>query len=95
MHGARAGRYEAQHLAEWLCEHWGRPARRALASWTDHPELGAAAAELLNHTPAPPEQPVALRVLGETRARPGEKLRLAIDPTKLHLFEPDSEKAIH
>jgi len=35
------------------------------------------------------------RVLGETRARPGEKVRLAIDPTKLHLFEPDSQKAIH
>jgi multiple sugar transport system ATP-binding protein len=35
------------------------------------------------------------RVLGETRARAGEKVRLAVDPTKLHLFEPDSEKAIH
>jgi hypothetical protein len=35
------------------------------------------------------------RVLGELRARAGEKVRLAIDPTKLHLFEPDSEKAIH
>jgi multiple sugar transport system ATP-binding protein len=68
-------------------------------------------AERYLHFPAPPQNAVPsipigdaqdvagdrmiARVLGETRAREGEKVQLAIDPTKLHLFEPDSEKAIH
>jgi multiple sugar transport system ATP-binding protein len=35
------------------------------------------------------------RVLGEVRACEGQRVQLAIDPAKLHLFEPDSEQAIH
>ena len=35
------------------------------------------------------------RVLGEVRAREGQPVQLAIDPAKLHLFEPGSEQAIH
>jgi DNA-binding SARP family transcriptional activator len=67
VYGARADRYETVHLAGWLSEHWGRPAREALASRAEHPTRGSAARELLARTPAPPEQPTALRMLGETR----------------------------
>ncbi|MDJ0770602.1 MAG: BTAD domain-containing putative transcriptional regulator [Ilumatobacter sp.] len=67
VYGAHAGRYEAGRLAAWLCEHWGRPARDALARWIEHPALGAAARELRARTPTPPDQPVAVRLLGETR----------------------------
>jgi multiple sugar transport system ATP-binding protein len=35
------------------------------------------------------------RVLGEVRASEGQPVQLAIDPAKLHLFEPGSEQAIH
>lgn len=67
LYGTRAERYEALHLAGWLCEHWGRPARTVLSSWSDHPVMGAAAREVLARTPAQPDQPTALRMLGETR----------------------------
>ena len=34
------------------------------------------------------------RVSPESEAREGEQMRLVIDPTKVHLFDPESEKAI-
>ncbi|MEM7023619.1 MAG: sn-glycerol-3-phosphate ABC transporter ATP-binding protein UgpC [Pseudomonadota bacterium] len=35
------------------------------------------------------------RVLGDVHAKEGQELQLEIDPSKLHLFAPDSEEAIH
>ena len=34
------------------------------------------------------------RVSPESEAREGEQMRLVIDPTKVHLFDPETEKAI-
>jgi multiple sugar transport system ATP-binding protein len=34
------------------------------------------------------------RVAAESTAKEGEKMRLVIDPSKVHLFDPESEKAI-
>jgi hypothetical protein len=34
------------------------------------------------------------RVSAESRAHRGEKMRLAIDASKIHLFDPESEETI-
>ena len=34
------------------------------------------------------------RVSPESTAKEGEQIRLVIDPTKVHLFDPETEKAI-
>jgi multiple sugar transport system ATP-binding protein len=34
------------------------------------------------------------RVAAESTAKEGEMMRLVIDPSKVHLFDPESEKAI-
>lgn len=64
LYATRSGRQEGRRLATWLCEHWQRPARAALASWTDHDVVGEAARDVLAHTPTPPTQTVRIRVLG-------------------------------
>ena len=64
LYGTRSGRQEGRRLAAWLCEHWQRPARAALASWTEHDVLGEAARDVLAHTPTPPGQSIRITVLG-------------------------------
>ena len=34
------------------------------------------------------------RVAAESTAKEGEMIRLVIDPSKVHLFDPETEKAI-
>jgi DNA-binding SARP family transcriptional activator len=67
IHGVRAQRYEAQHLATWMCEHWGRNTRDSIAAFVDDERLGSAARELLARTPAPPDHPVEIAMIGEMR----------------------------
>lgn len=66
LHGVRAGRHEGRLLAAWLCERWGESGRRALIEHVDDDTLGEPARDLLAHTPSPPPQHVAVRVLGQT-----------------------------
>lgn len=68
LHGVVQGRQEGRSLIAWLCEHWGDSARAVLRESTDADEaLGAAASDVLAHTPVPPTQRVALDVLGTLR----------------------------
>lgn len=64
LRGAAAGRDEGHRLARWLCEHWGPPALNALRMWSADEQLGAICADVLAHTPLPPDEEISIRVLG-------------------------------
>jgi len=69
LYGVKAKREEGRHVADWLCEHWGDPARKALRSWTSDATLGEHAIDVLANTPTPPGRDVAFEVLGQTRLK--------------------------
>ncbi len=63
--GLAAGRQDGRRLGAWLCEHWGEPARASLRRWVNDDHLGSAARDILSTTPTPPDQPAAVRILGQ------------------------------
>jgi multiple sugar transport system ATP-binding protein len=67
---------------------------RSVAEMTDEVDGGAdeeASGEAAEDTTG---ELMVARVSPESEAREGEQMRLVIDPTKVHLFDPETEKAI-
>lgn len=71
--GWAAGRPEAKPTADWLLEVIGDPARERFRDWTEHPhpDVAAAAKEILASVPLPPTASRTLRLLGAERLEIG------------------------